>query len=65
MLTIAPRNNNNHANKGSGNHAPDLAEIVRLMPKKPTSKYKQSVMTAPQNKEPRTGSPTSQTSKMM
>ena len=64
-LAIVPRSSNDHANSGSGNRAPDLAAIARLMPKKLTNRCRRSVMTVPQNKEPRIGSPTLQTNKTM
>ena len=64
MLVIALRNNNDHANNDSGNLVPDQVAIVKPMLKKPTNKYEWSVTTVPQNKEPRIGPPTSQTSKM-
>ena len=62
-LAIAPRNSDNPANDVSGNHALAPVEIDKLKSSQLTNKYARSVMTAPQNKEPKTGSPTSLTSK--
>ena len=62
-LAIAPRNSDNPVNDASGNHA--LALVVTDKPKSSqiTNKYVRSVMTALLNKEPKTGSPTSLTSR--
>ena len=62
-LAIAPRNSDNPANDASGNHALALVEIDRLKSSQLMNKYVRSVMTAPRNKEPKTGSPTSLTNK--
>ena len=62
-LAIAPRNSDNPANDASGNHARALVEIDRLKSSQLTNKYARSAMTAPRNKEPKTGSQTSLTSK--
>ena len=62
-LAIAPRNNDNPANDASGNHALALVEIDKRKSSQITNKYARSVMTALRNKEPKTGSPTSLTSK--
>ena len=62
-LAIAPRNNDSPANDASGNHALALVVIDKLKSSQITSKCVRSVMTAPQNKEPKTGSPTSLTSR--
>ena len=62
-LAIAPRNSDNPANDASGNHALAPVEIDKLKSNQITSKYVRSVMTALRNKEPKTGSPTSLTSK--
>ena len=62
-LAIAPRNSDNTANDVSGNHALAPVEIDKLKSSQLMNKYARSVMTAPQNKEPKTGSPTSLTSK--
>ena len=62
-LAIAPRNSDNPANDASGNHTLALVEIDRLKSSQLTNKYARSVMTAPLNKEPKTGSPTSLMSK--
>ena len=58
-LAIAPRNSNNPANDASGNHALALVVIDKRKSSQITNKYARSVMTAPWNKEPKTGSPTS------
>ena len=62
-LAIAPRNSDSPANDASGNHALAPVEIDKLKSNQITSKYVRSVMTALRNKEPKTGSPTSLTSK--
>ena len=64
-LAIAPRNSDNPANDASGNHALALVVIDKLKSSQITNKYARSVMTAPQNKEPKTGSPTSRTNRTM
>ena len=64
-LAIAPRNSSDHASSASGNHTLAPAATAKQKLKKITSKYKRSVMTVPQNRGPKTGSPTSPTSKMM
>ena len=63
LLVTALRNNDDPANNASGSHA--LALVVTDKPKSSqiTNKYERSAMTAPPNKEPKTGSPTSLTSK--
>ena len=58
LLVIVPRNNSDFANDASGNHALDLAAIDKLKSNQITNKYVRYVMTALQNKEPKTGSPT-------
>ena len=58
-LAIAPRNSDSPANDASGNHALALVVIDKLKSNQIASKYVRSVMTAPRNKEPKTGSPTS------
>ena len=63
-LAIAPRNSDNPANDASGNHALALVVIDKQKLSQITNKYARSAMTAPQSKEPKTGSPTSLTSKM-
>ena len=62
-LAIAPRNSDNPANDASGNHALALVVIDKQKSSQITNKYERSVMTVPQNKEPKTGSPTSPTNK--
>ena len=62
-LAIAPRNSDNPASDASGNHALALVVIDKPKSNQITSKYVRSVMTVPRNKEPKTGSPTSLTSK--
>ena len=62
-LIIAPRNNPDPANNASGNHALALVATSKLKSRRAMNKYERSVMTAPQNKEPKTGSPTSPMSK--
>ena len=62
-LAIAPRNSDNPANDASGNHALALVVIDKLKSSQITNKYARSVMTAPRNKEPKTGSPTSLTNR--
>ena len=63
MLAIVPRNSDDPANNASGNHALALVVIDKLKSNQITNKYARSVMTAPQNKEPKTGSPISPTSR--
>ena len=63
LLVIVPRNNNDPANDASGNHALALVVIDKLKSSQITNKYARSVMTALRNKEPKTGSPTSPTSR--
>ena len=64
-LAIAPRNSDSPANDASGNHALALVEIDKLKSSQHTNKYVRSVTIALRNKEPKTGSPTSPTSKTM
>ena len=63
LLATVLRNNDNHANNVSGNHA--LAPAVIDKPKLSliTNKYMWFAMTAHQNKGPKIGSPTSPMSK--
>ena len=63
MLIIAPRSNNDFANNASGSHTLAPVAIDKLKSSQTMNKYEWSVMTAPQNKEPKTGSPTSLTNK--
>ena len=63
LLVTVPRNSSDLDSEGSGNHALALAAIDKQKSKITTSKYERSVMTARQNKEPKTGSPTSQTNR--
>ena len=62
-LAIAPRNSDNPANDASGNHVLALVAIDRPKWRAITNKYERSAMTVLQNKEPKTGSPTSPTNK--
>ena len=62
-LVIAPRSDSDSANNVSGNHALAPVIIDKLKSSQTTNKYARSVMTAPRNKEPKTGSPTSLTSR--
>ena len=64
-LATVPRSSDDPANNASGNHALALVAIDKLKSSQLTNKYARSVMTAPRNKEPRTGSPTSLTSRTM
>ena len=64
-LAIAPRNSDNPANDASGNHALALVVIDKQTSSQITNKYVRSVMIAPRNKEPKTGSPTSLTNRTM
>lgn len=59
------RNNSSHESNISGNHDPDPVARAKVKSKKTMSKYEQSVTIAPQNKELKIGSPTSQMSRMM
>ena len=63
LLIIAPRSNN--VRDASGNHVLAPVTIAKQKQKKLTNKYERSAMTAPQNKELKIGSPTSQMSRMM
>ena len=63
LLAIVPRNSDNPANDASGNHALALVAIDKRKSNQITNKYVRSVMTVPQNKELKTGSPTSLTSR--
>ena len=63
LLTIVPRNSDDPASNASGNHALALVAIDKRKSSQITNKYVRSVMTAPRNKEPKTGSPTSLTSR--
>ena len=58
LLAIVPRNSDDPANNTSGNHALAPVAIVRPKSSQITSRCERSVMTALQNKEPKTGSPT-------
>ena len=62
-LVIVPRNSDDPANNASGNHALAPVEIDKPKSNQIMSKYVRSAMTAPQNREPRIGSPTSLTNK--
>ena len=64
-LVIAHRNSDSPANDASGNHALALVETDKQKSSQITNKYARYVMTALQNKEPKTGSPTSLTSRTM
>ena len=64
-LAIVPRNSDDPANNASGNHAPAPVVIAKPKLRQVTNKYEQSVMTAPQNKGPKTGSRTLLTNKTM
>ena len=62
-LVIVLRNSDGTANNASGNHVLAPVAIAKPKWKQVTSKYERSVMTAPQNKELKIGSQTSQTSR--
>ena len=64
-MLVTVHRSSNCANVASGNHALAPVETIKLKSKVIMSKCKRSVMTAPQNKEPKTGSPTSQMNKTM
>ena len=64
-LAIVPRNGSDLVNHDSGNPAQGQVATDKPRPKKPTNKYERSAMTAPQNKEPKTGSPISPMSRTM
>ena len=64
-LVIVPRNSNDPVDNASGNHALAPVAIGKLKSSRATNKYERSVTTAPQNKEPKTGSPTSLMNKTM
>ena len=63
LLATVPRSSDDPANNASGNPALAPAVIGKQKWRQITNKYARSVMTAPQNREPKTGSPTSQTNK--
>ena len=64
LLVIVLKNSDDHANNASGSHTLAPAEIGKLKSSQITNKSVRSVMTVHQNKEPKTGSPTSLTSRM-
>ena len=65
LLVIVPRSNNDFASNASGSHALAPVAIDKLKSSQATNKYERSATTTPRNKEPKTGSPTSLTNKMM
>ena len=62
-LVIVPRNSDDPANNASGNHALVPAATDKPKSNQIMNKCERSVMTARQNRGPKTGSPTSPTSK--
>ena len=63
LLAIVHRNDSDLASNANGNPVLALAAIDKQKSNQTTNKYEQSVTTAPQNRELKTGSPTSLTNK--
>ena len=63
LLVIVPRNSSAPSSEDNGNHARAPVVIDKQKWRIITNKCERSVMTAPQNKELKTGSPTSPTNR--